>query len=121
MSWRRGKAYARDLRERVLAAVDGGMSACAAPPLFKVSVSCIRKVRLHRQRTGEATARSQRCHHGLALVAYHGVTRAEITAAGSVTLDWARAWLLKAYNVSASQVGTPHLYHGPSDTVLVAG
>jgi hypothetical protein len=34
-----GAAYWRELRDRVMAAVDNGLSVCSAAPLFRVSVS----------------------------------------------------------------------------------
>ncbi len=105
MSWRRGKAYAQDLRERVLAAVDDGMAVATTAALFKVSVSYVYKVRLRRLRTGETTARPQCCHLGRALAAHHDAIRAEVTARPDVTLDELRAWLLKTRGVSASQGG----------------
>src|SRR3972149_1973489 len=46
-----GKPYSHDLRERVMAAVDRGMRAYAAAPLFRVSVSYIYKA-LGRRRAG---------------------------------------------------------------------
>jgi transposase len=36
-----GKPYSQDLRERLIAAVDGGIGAYAAAALFRVSVSYI--------------------------------------------------------------------------------
>ena len=57
MAWRSGRSYSEDLRERVLAAVDSGMGAYAAAPLFRVSVSYIYKALGRRRRTGEADAR----------------------------------------------------------------
>ncbi len=105
MSWRRGKAYSQDLRERVLAAVDGGMPVYAAAPLFKVSVSYIYKARLRRLRTGETAARPQCCHLGRALAGYHDAIRAEVASRPDVTLDELRAWLLAKHGVSASQGG----------------
>jgi hypothetical protein len=39
MSWHRRQACAQHLRDRVLAAVDRGMGAYEAAPLFRVSVS----------------------------------------------------------------------------------
>jgi hypothetical protein len=36
-----GVAYSQDLRDRVMAAVDGGLGAYAAARLFRVSVSYI--------------------------------------------------------------------------------
>ena len=105
MSWRRGKAYAQDLRERVLAAVDDGLAVAKIAALFKVSVSYIYKVRLRRRRTGETTARPQRCHLDRALAAYHDGIRAEIAGRPDVTLDELRAWLLATHGVSASLGG----------------
>ena len=36
-----GTAYPQDLRDRVMAAVDGGLSVYSAAPLFRVSVAYI--------------------------------------------------------------------------------
>lgn len=105
MSWRRGKAYSQDLRERVLAAVDGGMAVAKTAALFKVSVSYIYKVRRQRQWTGETTARPQRCHLGRALAVYHDAIRAEVTARPDGTLNELRAWLGQTHGVSASLGG----------------
>jgi hypothetical protein len=38
-----GVAYSQDLRDRVLAAVDGGLGVYSAAPLFRVRVSYIYK------------------------------------------------------------------------------
>ena len=38
-----GVAYLQDLRERVMAAVDGGLGVYSAAPMFRVSVSYIYK------------------------------------------------------------------------------
>ena len=43
-----GVAYSQDLRDRVMAAVDGGLSVYAAAPLFRVSVSYICNLSSHR-------------------------------------------------------------------------
>jgi transposase len=105
MNWRRGKAYSQDLRERVLSAVDGGMPVYEAAPLFQVSVSYIYKARLRRQRTGETSARPQRCQLGRALEPHYEAIRAEVAARLDATLDELRAWLLDTHGVSASQGG----------------
>src|SRR5271157_1396131 len=52
-----GKPYSQDLRERVIAAVDTGIGAYVAAPLFRVSVSYIYKALIRRRITGEVTAR----------------------------------------------------------------
>lgn len=48
-----GRAYCQDLRDRVIAAVDGGAGAYAIAPLFQVSVSYIYKALGRRRATGE--------------------------------------------------------------------
>lgn len=105
MSWRRGQAYSQDLRERVLAAVDGGLPVYKAAALFKVSVSYIYKALERRERTGETSARAQRCQLGRALEPYYEAIRAEVAARPDATLDELRAWLLESHGVSASQGG----------------
>ncbi len=105
MSWRRGQPYSQDLRDRVMAAVDGGMGVYKASPLFKVSVSYIYKAQARRRRTGETTARPQRCQLGRKLAAYHDAIRAEVSARPDMTIDELRAWLLETHGVSASQGG----------------
>jgi Transposase len=51
-----GVAYSQDLRDRVMAAVDGGLSVYSAAPLFRVSVSYIYKALGRRRATGDVTA-----------------------------------------------------------------
>ena len=53
-----GRPYSQDLRERVMAAVDGGMRVYAAAPVFRVSVSYIYKALGRRTKTGETKART---------------------------------------------------------------
>ena len=55
-----GRPYSQDLRERVMAAVDGGMRVYAAAPVFRVSVSYIYKALGRRTKTGETKARTGR-------------------------------------------------------------
>ena len=88
-----------------MAAVDGGMRVYEAAPLFKVSVSYIYKAQARFRRTGETTARAQRCHLGWKLAAYHDAIQAEIAAQVDLTIDELRAWLLETHGVSASQGG----------------
>ena len=64
MAWRSGLAYSQDLRERVLAAVDGGLRVREVAPLFKVSISYVYKALERRAATGEVAAR-----HGVAAAA----------------------------------------------------
>ena len=61
MLWQRGKAYSQDLRERVLAATDDGVAVGRIAALLRVSVWYVSKVLSRRRRTGQTTARPQRC------------------------------------------------------------
>lgn len=54
MGWRPGQSYSQDLRDRVLAAVDGGMPVREAAVIFKVSIAYIYKARIRRRLTGDA-------------------------------------------------------------------
>ena len=105
MTWRSGQAYSQDLRERILAAVDFGMSVAEAAVLFQVSISYIYKAMIRRRLTGETTARPQRCHVGQKLAAYHDAIRARVSAQPDATLDELRAWMLASHGVSVSQGG----------------
>jgi transposase len=102
MLWRRGKAYSQDLRERVLAAADDGGSVCAIARRFHVSVSYVSKVLLRRQRTGQTTARAQRCHLPARLAGLRGSIEARVTSRPDATIAELREWLCKTHQVSAS-------------------
>lgn len=105
MSWRRGQAYAQHLRDRVLAAVDRGMGAYEAAPLFQVSVSWIYKALARRRDTGERTARPQVNHVPPKLSAQHGAIRLKLKAEPDLTLAELRVWLRDKHQVSISQRG----------------
>jgi transposase len=105
MGWRSGQAYSQDLRERILAAVDGGTSVREAATLFRVSVSYIYKAMIRRRRTGETAARCQHGHVGQKLAAYQDAIRHRVSAQPDATLDELRAWLLANHGVSVSQGG----------------
>lgn len=102
MGWRSGQAYSQDLRDRVLAAVDGGMRVREAGSLFRVSVSYIYKALGRRAVTGETEARLQRNHQELKLAAHHAAIRAEVARRPDATLNELRAWLLATHGVAAS-------------------
>jgi transposase len=102
MSWRQGQAYSQDLRERVLAAVDGGIAVREAAPLFRVSIAFIYKALIRRRLTGETTARPQRCQLEPKLAAYYGAIRAEVGARPDVTISELREWLVVEHGVSVS-------------------
>lgn len=62
MPWQHGRAYAQDLRERVFAASDAGLPVGRIAAMLFVSVFYVSKVLGRRRKTGEITARPQRCH-----------------------------------------------------------
>lgn len=102
MAWKSGQSYSADLRSRVLAAVDGGLSAKTVAARFQVSVSYIYKALGRRDATGETEARPQRNHQQLKLAAQHEAIRAEVAQRPDVTLDELRAWLQATHGVAAS-------------------
>ncbi len=105
MSWRRGQAYAQHLRDRVLAAVDRGMGAYEAAPLFQVSVSWIYKALARRRDSGESTARPQVNHVPAKLLAQHEAIRLKLKAEPDLTLAELMAWLRDEHQVSISARG----------------
>jgi transposase len=103
MSWRQGQSYSEDLRGRVLAAIDGGMAARAAAPLFRVSVSYIYKALIRRRRTGAASASPGRGHRPRKLSPAQEAALAEHIAAHSdITLAALQSWLLAEHGVVLS-------------------
>lgn len=102
MSWRRGQAYSQDLRDRVLAAVDGGLPVSAAAPLFRVSVSYIYKALGRRRRTGETSARPQRSHTPPKLAGHDEAIRARVTETPDATLEELQTWLRDTHDISVS-------------------
>jgi len=102
MGWRSGQSYSGDLRERVLAAVDGGLPANAAGGRFGVSISFIYKALKRRRVCGETTARAQCNQQTLKLAAHHEAIRAEVEQRSDVTLEELRGWLAEAHGAQAS-------------------
>jgi transposase len=99
MVWRRGQAYAQDLRDRVLAA-EGPCRAVAAR--FGVSVSYVVKARRRLARDGVETAGPQRSHTPRMLAALHDAIHAHVLAHRDATLDELRAWLRQTHGKSVS-------------------
>jgi transposase len=102
MAWRRGQSYSEDLRERVLAAVDGGIGVYEAAPLFRVSVSYIYKALERRRMTGEVAPRPRLGRPGQKLAALHEALRARVAAEPGATLAELRHWLLAEHGTSVS-------------------
>ena len=102
MAWRSGQSYSADLRERVLAAVDGGLPSTTAAERFGVSISFIYKALKRRRVSGETTARAQRNQQEFKLAAHHDAIRAEVERRPDVTLEELRGWLVETHGVEAS-------------------
>ena len=102
MSWRRGQAYAQDLRSRVLGAADEGDRVGAIARRLRVSVSYVSKVLTRRERTGITTALPQRCHVPGKLSGLHDALRARVAARPDETLVELRCWLIETHHVTVS-------------------
>ena len=101
-----GVAYSQDLRDRVLAAVDGGLRVYSAAPLFRVSVSYIykalgRKALGRRRASGDVTAHRSGGGPKPKLAAYDEALRAQVAQKGDITLVELQAWLAGDHAVSA--------------------
>ena len=99
MSWRQGRAYSQDLRDKVLAAFDGGEPARAVARRFTVSVSYIYKADLRRRRTGDVSAGAQRCHVPLRLAEHHQAILARVRQHPDATMAELRDWLAQERGV----------------------
>jgi len=97
-----GAPYSPDLRERVIAAVDGGLGAYSAAALFRVSVSYIYKALGRRRATGEETARAAGRGPAPKLAAYDAALRARTAQAPDVTLVELQSWLLAEHAMKVS-------------------
>jgi transposase len=90
------------LRERVFAAAaEGGRVGQIARGL-RVSVSYVSKVLSRRDKTGETTARPQRCHLTPKLADLHQAIRQQVAARPDATIAELRAWLLATHEVAVS-------------------
>jgi len=107
MDWCRGRAYSQDLRRRVLAASDQGLSARVVAVQFAVSVSYVIKVRQRRDRTGEARALKPRQTQVRRLAGHSKVLRERVAEKSDTTLAELCVWLHKQHGVS---VGTTALW-----------
>ena len=81
-----GRPYSQDLRSRIVAAVEGGMSRNAAAGHFAVSVSCVVKLMQRFRRTG-SVAPSARGRKPFSLAEHEAVVRELIAAQPDLTLD----------------------------------
>lgn len=103
MTWRSGRAYSQDLRERVLAAVDGGLRVREAAPLFRVSISYIYKALERRASTGATTPAARGGAQRKAVLAGHEAALLEhLRAQPDATLGELRRWLFETRGVGIS-------------------
>ena len=100
MEWSRGRAYSQDLRDRVLAASDRGLSSRAVAAQFAVSVSYVVKARPRRDRTGEVRALKPRQTQVRRLAGHGDALRARVAAVSDATLAELCAWLRDAHGVT---------------------
>jgi transposase len=102
MLWKRGKAYSQDLRERVLAEADDGAEVGEIATILRVSVSYVSKVLDRRRRTGETTARPQRCQLKPKLAALYEEIAAWVSEHPDATIGELQVWLRQTHQISAS-------------------
>ena len=81
-----GRPYSEDLRSRVVAAVEGGLSRNAAAGQFAVSVSCVVKLMQRFRRTG-SIAPAPRGKKPYALAEHEAVVRELVATQPDLTLD----------------------------------
>lgn len=96
MSWRRGRAYAQDLRDRVLAAT-GLLREVAAR--FGVSQSYVSRARSRRSRLGQASPGSQCNHMPLRLAALKNELLAQVALAPEQTLAQLCQWVQAEHGI----------------------
>lgn len=97
-----GRPYSQDLRDRVMAAVDGGLPAGQVAKLFLVSVSYIYKVLGRRRATGETTARRLGGGPTPKLADHLDALRCRVAEAPDATLAELLAWLAADRGVTVS-------------------
>lgn len=103
MSWRSGQSYSQDLRDRILAAVDGGQAVRRVATTFGVSVSYIYKALIRRRVTGDSQPHPRRGHRRRKLTSVQEAALAEhVGLHPGLTLEKTRAWLLSEHGVSLS-------------------
>jgi len=105
MAWRSGLAYSQDLRERVLAAVDGGLRVREVAPLFKVSIAYVYKALERRAATGEVAARRGGGSRPPKLAGHEAALLAHVRSHPDATLAELRRWLFETRGVSVSSGG----------------
>lgn len=103
MGWRSGQSYSQDLRDRVLAAVDGGMAVRQAAVPLSVSIAYIYKALIRRRVTGEPGPAPGRGRPPRKLSPAHEAALADfVRVHPGITLVKAQSWLLDEHGVKLS-------------------
>ena len=97
-----GAPYSPDLRERVIAAVDGGLGAYASAAVFRVSVSYIYKALGRRRATGETAARASGRGPAQKLAPFNAALRARVAEEPDITLVELQNWFLAQHATKVS-------------------
>ena len=105
------KAYSEDLRLRILAAVDGGMSRSEAARLFGVGRATVKRYLALRRETGGLAPRPRRGPPVVKTAALRELLPARLGAAPDATLAEHCAWYEEASGVRVS---------GPTMSRLIA-
>jgi transposase len=96
------KPYSQDLRDRVMAAIDGGAKAYGIAPLFRVSVSYIYKALMRRRTTGDTTAHQSGAAPQRRLTGHEEALRRRLADHPDMTLAELQVWLSAERGVKAS-------------------
>lgn len=103
MGWRSGQSYAQDLRDRVLAAVDGGVAVRQVAATFRVSVAYVYKALIRRRLTGDSGINPNRGRPPRKLSPAQDLAlAAHIRTRPGITLAQAQAWLQAEHGVEIS-------------------
>ena len=93
----------QDLRDRVLAAVDNGLSVREAAVIFQVSLAYIYKARIRRRLTGDAGLNPNRGRPPRKLLPVQELAlAAHMRSQPGITLAQAQAWLLAEHGIELS-------------------
>lgn len=97
-----GRPYSQDLRDRVLAMVDGGVGVTATGRVLRVSTAYVSKVMSRREATGETKARPLGRGPKPKLADHHETLRQRVAGIPDETLAEMCVWLLDDHGVSIS-------------------
>jgi transposase len=96
------KAYSEDLRLRILAAVDGGMSRSEAARVFRVGRATVKRYLALRRETGGLTPRPRRGPPPIKTTALRAALPARLETAPDATLAEHCAWYEQTAGVRVS-------------------